>query len=337
MPKIMPIYSTMKSPIREKSLILAPMEGITDESYRLAANKAFPEWSYYNTDFLRIPSQGIYGDEKIIKHFGNKVYNNEGLKNKTGFQVLAATNSLIEEHISKIERLGFRHIDLNLGCPSKKVNGHRGGAYLLKDLDSLIKIVKTIREIYPHFFSAKIRVGYEDDKNFKDIIKILEDEGVNQITIHGRTRTQLYEGRANWDYIKWAVKNSSIPITGNGDVWTVEDAIDIFHETDCHSIMLGRGAMKTPWLPAWFDKYKEKPHHMIEEVMLQERVDNLIYFFHLLEKQYQIHGLSDDKILRRFKALSRYCFEDFPNFTSLKSGFLRCSSLTTFNLKLETL
>lgn len=337
MPKIMPIYSTMKSPISEKSLILAPMEGITDESYRLAAHKAFPEWSYYNTDFLRIPSQGIYGDDKIIKHFGHKIYNNKNLKNKTGFQILAASNSLIHEHIQKVEKLGFRHIDLNLGCPSKKVNGHRGGAYLLKDLKALIDIVKTIREIYPHFFSAKIRVGYEDDRNFKDIIKILEDEGVNQITIHGRTRAQLYEGKANWNYIKWAVQNTSVPITGNGDVWTVQDAIDLFHETDCHSIMLGRGAMKTPWFPAWFEKYKNKPYQMIEEVMLQERIENMIYFFHLLEKQYLDFGLTSDKILRRFKALSRYCFDDFNNVESLKSSFLRTKNLTTFNHKLEEL
>ena len=327
----------MKSPIREKSIILAPMEGITDENYRLAVEKAYPEWSYYNTDFLRIPSQGIYGDEKIIKHFGHKVYKNEKLKNKTGFQVLAASNSLIDEHIEKIKRLGFHHLDLNLGCPSKKVNGHRGGAYLLKDLEALTLIVKKIREVYPYFFSAKIRVGYEDDKNFKDIIKILENEGVDQITIHGRTRLELYEGRANWEYIKWAVKNTSIPITGNGDVWTVEDAINIFHETDCHSIMLGRGAMKTPWLPSWFEKYKNKPQQMIEEVMLQERIENLTYFFHLLEKQYRESGIIDQKILKRFKALSRYCFEDFPNFPILKSNFLRSATLKDFNRKLEAL
>jgi tRNA-dihydrouridine synthase len=327
----------MKSPISEKSIILAPMEGITDENYRIAVDKAYPEWSYYNTDFLRIPSQGIYGDEKIIKHFGQKIYRNEKLKSKTGFQILAAENSLITEHIEKIERLGFTHLDLNLGCPSKKVNGHRGGAYLLKDLDALIKIVKVIRENYSHFFSAKIRIGYEDDNNFKDIIKILEDQGVNQITIHGRTRTQLYEGRANWEYIKWAVKNSSIPITGNGDVWTVEDAINIFNETDCHSIMLGRGAMKTPWLPSWFEKYKNKPHQMIEEVMLHERVEHLVYFFHLLEKQYREHGLSNEKILKRFKALSRYCFDDFQDCTVLKSKFLRSPTLSIFNSKLEAL
>ena len=231
--------------------------------------------------------------------------------------------------------MGFHHIDLNLGCPSKKVNGHRGGAYLLKDLVSLKKIVQTIRENYSGFFSAKIRIGFDDDKNFEDILHLLEDQGVELITIHGRTRAQQYEGKANWGYIASAVKKVTIPIIGNGDVWTVQDAIDFFHETDCHALMLGRGAMKTPWIATLYQEYLETGRVMPSEVLLQTRKEHLSYFFHVLEKYYRQAGLSDEKILKRFKALSRYTYDDYQNASSLKSSMLRTNELSHYKELVE--
>ena len=88
----------------------------------------------------------------------------------------------------------------------------------------------------------------KDDKTFIDCIKLFEDEGVEAITIHGRTRDQLYKGLANWSYIEQAVKTTSLPIIGNGDLWTTSDIKNIFEQTGCHSVMLGRGALKTPWM-----------------------------------------------------------------------------------------
>jgi tRNA-dihydrouridine synthase len=93
-----------------------------------------------------------------------------------------------------------------------------------------------------------MRIGYKDDNTFLDCIKLFEDEGVQAITIHARTRDQLYKGIADWSYIKQAVQATSLPIIGNGDIWTISDVKNIFEMTGCHSIMLGRGALKTPWM-----------------------------------------------------------------------------------------
>jgi tRNA-dihydrouridine synthase B len=320
----------MKAPFRDKSLILAPMEGITDEAYRLSVEEAFPDWSYYNTDFLRIPSSGFYSPKKIITHFGEIAYRKEKIKNKTGYQILTAINAYTKEHVEMIESHGFQHLDLNLGCPSKKVNGHRGGAYLLKDLPALEKIVATIRSNYKGFFSAKIRVGFDDDKNFNDIIKLLEYGGVEAITIHGRTRAQQYLGRANWDYIKRAVQNTNIPIIGNGDIWTVKDINDIFDHTDCYAVMAGRSAMKTPWLATLWQQYIERGSDLPDEVILGQRKENLEYFFHILEKHYRRAGLDSGKILKRFKALSRYTYEDYEKKDEIKSRLLRSDSLDRY-------
>ncbi|MDC1174609.1 tRNA-dihydrouridine synthase, partial [Bacteriovoracaceae bacterium] len=132
--------------IPEGSLLFAPMEGITDEPYRLALNEAFPEWDHYYTDFLRIPSVGMYQNSKISDHFGENIFKNNALKKKTSFQILTSHRAQTKEHIEKIKALGFDYLDLNLGCPSKKVNGHKGGAYLLSDLPALKEILMIIRE-----------------------------------------------------------------------------------------------------------------------------------------------------------------------------------------------
>ncbi len=325
------------SKIPKGSLLFAPMEGITDEPYRMAIQEAFPEWSYLSTDFLRIPTNGEYSEKKIMEHFGEKIFQQTKVKNKTAYQILTTARANTIPNILKIESLGFDHLDLNLGCPSRKVNGHHGGAYLLSDLVALRKVIKDIRENFSGLFTAKIRVGFKDDKNFVSILKLLEDEGVEAITLHGRTRDQMYEGRANWSYIKEAVRQLSIPLIGNGDCWDLFDIERMFDETGCHAIMLGRGALKTPWLATLYEENKDHISHVNEDFLLHERKRYLDYYFYLLERNYRKKGLDDDQLLRRFKAFSRYIFDDYPNSEELRSRFLRSRTLTEFQERLDQL
>lgn len=325
------------SRVPKNSILFAPMEGITDEAYRLAIEQAFPDWSYLSTDFLRIPTQGEYNSKKIIEHFGEVAFSSTQHKKKTAFQILTTARANTESHIKKIQELGFDHIDLNLGCPSKKVNSHKGGAYLLKDHFTLREIIKTIRSNFKGIFSAKIRIGYHDDSHFLDLLKLLEDEGVEAITLHGRTRDQLYEGTANWKYIKKAVKAVNIPLIGNGDCWTLEDIEKMFEETDCHGVMLGRGALKTPWMGTLFEENKNRIYAVNEEYLLYERQKQLDYYFYLMEKNYRKKGLDDDQILRRFKAFSRYLYDDYPSGEEVRSRFLRSRTLDEYKGFLNSL
>ena len=328
---------TFISRIPQGSLIFAPMEGITDGPYRMAIQEAFPEWNYLSTDFLRIPSQGIYSEKKIIEHFGiDEKFLPKALKN-TSFQILTTMKSSTAEHVQKIESLGFEHLDLNVGCPSKKVNGNLGGAYLLRDLPSLKHIIKEIRANFKGVFTAKIRIGYHNDQDFIDILKLLEDEGVEAITLHARTRDQLYEGRADWSYIKKAVDTVNIPLIGNGDCWSLHDIQEMFDQTGCHAIMMGRGALKTPWMATLWEEYKDQMHNLNDELIHGQRKSYMDYYFHLLDRNYKRKAMDDEQILKRFKAFSRYLFDDYEDFESVRSRFLRSRTLNEFQTHLERL
>ncbi len=304
--------------IEKNSLILAPMEGITDRYYRELIHLQYPDWDIMACDFLRIPSTGIYPEKHVLKHFGKEHYENPILRNKTIFQVLASDKSYSEQTLIQLKDLGFQWVDLNLGCPSKTVCKRFGGSYLLSDPKTLEQMIKQFRENFPHFFSVKMRVGFHDDKNFETCLKIFEAQGVDSITIHGRTREQLYKGRANWDYIKKAVKLVKTPIIGNGDIWNIDDIEKIFDHTNCHAVMIARGALKNPWLAK---SYKEK------RTLGLEQLSHLQSEFFLNYKKILIKSIDENRILRRFKSLARYMFEDNP---TLRGHLLRADSLAQF-------
>jgi tRNA-dihydrouridine synthase len=298
------------------------MEGVTDPTYREVVEYLYPEWDYLCTDFLRVPSAGKYPQKYLIKHFGQSSYIGP-LKQKTIYQILTSENAFTQELVQDLSFLNFSWIDLNLGCPSKTVVKHRGGSYLLSLPDSLKKIVSTIRANFQGIFTVKIRLGFEDDRLFESNLKILEDCGVDAITIHGRTREQLYKGVASWDHIQKAVKLVNIPIIANGDIWSAQDINRCFDYTGCHSVMIARGAMKSPWLAR--DFYHGPTDSMVE----------LKKFLAYLESYLTNQGIPTYQILKRFKGLIRYSFNDFTNPMELKVKFLRAQSLEKFNLELQ--
>lgn len=292
-------------PLPKHSLMFAPLEGITDEHYREVIANLYPEWDTQSCDFLRVPNPSPYPTKHIIKHFGKKNYETPHIKNKTIYQILTSPGAYTEKTVRDIYELGFDWIDLNLGCPSKTVCRHHGGSFLLSELDELRPIIRTIRENFPKTFTCKIRVGYRDDSNFENILKLIEDEGADAVVIHARTRDELYKGVAKWNYVKQAVKMVNIPVVGNGDIWSTDDIEKYFDYTGCHSVMLGRPAMKTPWLAKL---YKEK----IQETP-QMRLDNIKEYYGAIFNMLTAQGIEEKSIIKKIKGLSRYLYDDFTN------------------------
>ena len=187
-------------------------------------------------------------------------------------------------------------------------------------MDALRYVIHLIRSNWDDIFTAKIRVGYRDDTLFDQILRLLEEEKVDAITIHARTRDEMYKGVAKWDYIKEAtsiIKN--VPIIGNGDIWTTEDLDKYFDYTKCHSVMIARGALKTPWL-ARLHKNQEKDSEELRRFEINR------YFSRYNELLRKKSDLDDTKRLRRIKAISRYIFDDLTDGENIKRQVLRSKS-----------
>ena len=307
-------------------LYFAPMEGITDISYRKAIVELFPEWDFVSTDFLRVPTVGKISKKMIIEHYGSEFYEQEILKEKTILQILTTPNAQTEECVKIINDLAFPRLDLNLGCPSRKVNAHLGGSYLLSVPSELLKIIRTIRKNFHYKFSVKMRIGYNDDSHFVENLKMLEQEGVDTVILHARTKKEMYKGVADWSYIKQAKENLNITFIGNGDIWVPSDIDRMVKETGCDHVMIGRGAMKTPWL-AYL--YRNNIHDKKQMVAFAK--DIMPKYYQTLQNNYLAQKMSDEIVLKRMKAISRYLFDDFSNGEEIKKMCFRTTSLRDFN------
>lgn len=230
----------------------APMEGITNALYRSTIMTRYPQWDYFVTPFVRVPTVGKLSTNCLVQHIGEQIFNNDNLRKKTILQFLCAENSNLEQNTSVIKELDFHWIDLNFGCPSSNVNKHHGGAYLLDHPEVITRIVRFFRKNYDKKISAKIRLGVNDTSNFFKTLKILRDEGVDLITIHARTKKQMYSGKADHSYTKTAYSflrpNKNTTLVANGDIKNISDIKRINRETNCSHFMIGRGALSTPWI-----------------------------------------------------------------------------------------
>ncbi len=148
-----------------------------------------------------------------------------------------------------VESLSPDLIDINMGCPARKVVGSGNGSALLKDPVLAGRIAEAVVKRTKLPVSAKIRIGWDESSlNYMDVVKALEDGGISLIIVHGRTRAQQYSGRADWNVIREIREKSSVPVIGNGDIDSYDKAIEMMEFSGCPAVMIGRGAIGNPWI-----------------------------------------------------------------------------------------
>ena len=163
-------------------------------------------------------------------------------------------------------------IDINMGCPVNKVIKTGSGSALMKDEDKAVKIVKAVIDNVKKPVTVKMRLGYDSKHiNYLSLAKKLEEVGVKAIALHARTRSQMYEGNADWNHIKTLKDNLSIPVIGNGDVKSVQDFIDMRNLTNCDAVMIGRGCVGNPFLIKEISNYLQG--HDNYEITYKDRFD----------------------------------------------------------------
>ena len=181
------------------------------------------------------------------------------------------------------EEVGADILDINCGCPAPKVVKNGGGSGLLKDLSRLETILTEIKKAISIPLTLKLRTGFTDQTiNCVEVAKMAEQCGVEHIQLHGRTKEQGYKGLANWDWVREIKKVVKIPVSGNGDVTSIELALKRFAETNCDGILIGRGAMQNPWIFRQIeDAMNGRVHY---QPTLEEKQTVLLEFFELLRE-----------------------------------------------------
>jgi tRNA-dihydrouridine synthase B len=228
--------------------ILAPMAGITDTVFRRFI-KRLGGCGLIMSEF--VSSEGLLRQNLKSKRY---LYYTEE-ERPISAQIFGADPARLAEAARQIQDLGFDLVDLNLGCPAKKVV-KCGGSGLLRDLPLLGEIFRRIRAAVSIPFTIKIRIGWDDNEIVAvPVARMAEEAGVEAIAIHGRTRLQGYSGRARWDVIREVKEAVGIPIVGNGDVMRPEDARALLEETHCDAVMIGRAAPTNPWIFRQMSEY----------------------------------------------------------------------------------
>jgi tRNA-dihydrouridine synthase B len=221
--------------------ILAPMAGITDTVFRRFI-KRLGGCGLIMTEF--VSSEAMVRQNLRSRRY---LFYAEEERPITA-QIFGADPEHLADAARIIEDLGFDAVDLNLGCPAKKVV-KCGGSGLLRDLPLLKSIFQKIRSAVNIPFTAKIRSGWSEEEIVAcHIARLAEDSGVEAIAIHPRTRLQGYSGKARWDIIQEAKASVKIPVIGNGDVMAPADAQSLQQQTGCDAVMIGRAAPTNPWI-----------------------------------------------------------------------------------------
>ncbi len=230
--------------------VLAPMAGVTDTVFRRFIRN-LGGCGLIMTEFTS--ADGILRSKdrkaKLYLHF----YEDE---HPISAQLFGSDPKVMAEAARMVEGLGFDLVDLNLGCPAKKVVKCNGGSGLLKDLPAIGKIFEAVRSAVTIPFTVKFRAGWNDDNIVcVELAKMAEDCGLSAVALHARTREQGYSGQARWEWIA-AIKDAvKIPVIGNGDIRTPEDACAMVAQTGCDAVMIGRMAPANPWIFRQIEQY----------------------------------------------------------------------------------
>lgn len=252
----------------ENDLILGPMAGVTDLPFRLLCK----EQGAGLLCMEMVSAKGIMYNNKNTKF----LLTIDERERPVSLQLFGSDADIISEQAKRIEELPFDILDINMGCPVPKIVNNGDGSALMKNpLLAGELIEKTARAIQKPV-TVKIRKGFDEEHiNAVEMAHIAQESGAAAIAVHGRTREQYYSGKADWEIIRKVKEAVKIPVIGNGDVWTPQDAIDMRKQTGCDGVMIGRGAQGNPWIFKQILHY-EQTGELLEKPSPQEVTEMIL-------------------------------------------------------------
>ncbi len=230
--------------LTDHKLWLAPLAGYTDNNFRTIAKRC-------GADVIvseMVSADGLY--YKLENSLQYALFEEE--QRPFGVQLFGSDPEMMAKGTEIISRLAPDFIDINMGCPVKKVVNRMAGSALMKDMDLACRITEAVKEVavkHKILVTTKFRSGWDlENVNFLPYGQSLESSGSDALILHPRTRSQMFSGHSNWEHIKLLKENVKIPVVGNGDIKEISDAQDLYNLSNCDSIMIGRGALGRPWL-----------------------------------------------------------------------------------------
>lgn len=299
----------------EKTAVLAPMAGMADTAYRLMAKKFGAAMVYSEM----VSCKGLcYTDRKSAELL--KITDEE---RPMAIQLFGDEPEFFAKAAKIAENNQPQMIDINCGCPVPKVTGTGAGSALLKKPELIGKLIKAVKSVTDIPVSVKIRSGWDEDNiNAAEVAKIAEESGASAITVHGRTKTQMYSGKSDWNIISRVKAAVSIPVIGSGDVTDAASCKKMYKETGCDLVMIGRGSYGKPWIFEEIKHYFETGQ-ILPEKSLEQRLDILAEHIRL------IVSLKGEKVgMREARKHAVWYLKGIQNAAAYRN---RCGTLCTLD------
>lgn len=291
----------------ENNLVLGPMAGVTDLPFRLLCK----EQGAGLLCMEMVSAKGIYYNNKNTE----QLLAIDEREHPVSLQLFGSDPEIMSEMAKKIEERPFDILDINMGCPVPKVVNNGDGSALMKNPVLAGKIIEKTARAIKKPVTVKIRKGFDDAHiNAVEMAKVAEASGAAAIAVHGRTREQYYSGRADWDIIRQVKEAVKIPVIGNGDILTPEDAIRIEEQTGCDGFMIARGAQGNPWIFAQILHYFKTGEHLSKPTA-EEMVQMM-----LRHAKMQLAFKGDYTGIREIRKHAAWYTAGYPNAARLRSA-----------------
>lgn len=315
----------------ERPIFLAPMEDVTDIGFRMLCKRFGASMVY--TEF--VSAEALVRD---VKSTVRKLTISDE-ERPVGIQIYGRDVEAMVEAAKMVEQAGPDLIDLNFGCPVKKVAGKGAGAGLLRDIPRMLEITRAVVDAVHTPVTVKTRLGWDQNNLIiTDLAEQLQDCGIQALTIHGRTRSQMYTGDADWSLIGEVKRNPRIhiPIIGNGDITTPDRAEEAFDRYGVDAVMIGRATFGRPWFFKECRDYMNEQQGAGQDAAAPLTIDDKI---DILEEQLRINVARIDELrgilhTRRHLAASPI-FKNIPNFRQTRIAMLRATTVEELTTILE--
>lgn len=299
--------------LRQNPFVLAPMAGITDRAFRT---------------FMREMGCGVVITELVsghgIEYKSEKtlaLMEFEEVQRPVGIQLFGETPEVLAKAAQVVEEQGADFVDLNFGCPVSKVVKKGAGSAILKDLNAVEAVFRTVKAAIKIPLTVKIRTGWDENtRNAEKVAEIAYNEGLTWVAIHGRTRAAAYTGLADWDYIAEVKAKSKIPILGNGDIASAQGALDRIRQTGVDGVMIGRGCLKNPWI------FKDANALWNAEKAVSKGDRDFVSMFLKLNERFTVYR--DDRVkLIQMKKFASWYSSGYPGASQFRKNIFQITTL----------